>query len=77
MVVPIVDDSEAKFGRFLHIWIPLTRDKGGSKLVGFVMMQTVTPRKLSFRRGDIVYDMEEGGPEPELTVGNLIIGKGD
>ena len=41
------------------------------------MMQTVTPRKLSFRRGDIVFDMEEGGPEPELTVGNLIIGKGD
>lgn len=40
------------------------------------MLQTVTPRKLSFRRGDILFDMEEGGPEPELAVGNLIIGKG-
>lgn len=62
VIVPIVDDSDVKFG--------------GSKLVGFVMLQAVTPRKLSYRRGDIVYDMEEGGPEPELTVGNLIIGKG-
>jgi hypothetical protein len=40
------------------------------------MLQSVTPRKLSFRRGDIEYDLEEGGPEPELTVGNLVIGKG-
>jgi hypothetical protein len=35
------------------------------------MLQSVTPRKLSFRRGDIEYDLEEGGPEPELNAYNV------
>mmetsp|Transcript_21535 Transcript_21535/g.31287 ORF Transcript_21535/g.31287 Transcript_21535/m.31287 type:complete len:870 (+) Transcript_21535:112-2721(+) len=60
-VVPIVDDEDVKYG--------------GQRLLGFVMIQSVIPRKLSMRRGEIEYDMEEGGPEPLLTVGNIVIGQ--
>ena len=59
-VVPVVDSEDTKFG--------------GSKLVGFVMIQSVIPRKLASRRGDIEYDFEEGGPAPLMEVGNIRIG---
>ena len=58
-VVPIVDDADVKYG--------------GQRLLGFVMIQSVMPRKLAMRRGEIEYDMEEGGPAPLLTVGNIMI----
>ena len=61
-ILPIVDDEDNKFG--------------GSKLLGFVMIQSILPRKLQSRRGEIAYDMEEGGPAPEIQVGNVIIGGG-
>jgi hypothetical protein len=58
-VVPIVDDEDVKYG--------------GQRLLGFVMIQSVMPRKMALRRGEIDYDMEEGGPAPMLTVGNIMI----
>lgn len=58
-VVPIVDDEDVKYG--------------GQRLLGFVMIQSVMPRKMALRRGEIEYDMEEGGPPPMLTVGNIMI----
>eukprot|EP01038_Epipyxis_sp_PR26KG_P009372 gene9372-12628_t len=61
-IIPIVDDEDV-----MH---------DGSKLMGFVMIQTVHPRKLSSRRGDIVYDMDEGGPPPTLKLGNIVMGAG-
>ena len=61
-VIPIVDDEDIKFG--------------GSKLLGFVMIQSILPRKLQARRGEILYDMEEGGPAPDIQVGNVVIGGG-
>ena len=45
-VVPVVDDDDIKYG--------------GKRLLGFVMMQSVMPRKLGTRRGEIEYDLEEG-----------------
>ncbi len=45
-VVPVVDDDDMKFG--------------GKRLLGFVMLQSVMPRKLGTRRGEIEYDLEEG-----------------
>lgn len=45
-VVPVVDDDDVKYG--------------GKRLLGFVMMKSVMPRKLGTRRGEIEFDMEEG-----------------
>lgn len=45
-VVPVVDDSDVKYG--------------GKRLLGFVMIQSVIPRKIFTRRGEIEFDMEEG-----------------
>ena len=58
-VVPIVDDEDVKFG--------------GHRLKGFMMLQAVQPRKLGTRRGDISFDMEEGGPAPSMKLGELIV----
>ena len=57
VVVPIVDDSNTKYN--------------GNKLLGFVLMQLVTPRKLSTRRGEIFYDFEEGGNAPTMNLGKI------
>jgi hypothetical protein len=54
-IVPIVDENDAKFG--------------GYKLIGFLMVQPVTPRKLYSRRGEILFDLEEGGPAPLMKFG--------
>lgn len=61
-IVPVVDDEDVK--------------NGGSRLLGFVMIQTVTPRKISTRTGEIAFDFEEGGPAPSVQVGELVIGQG-
>ena len=61
-IVPIVDDEDVK--------------NGGSRLLGFVMIQNVIPRKISTRTGEIVFDFEEGGPAPSVQVGELVIGEG-
>jgi hypothetical protein len=47
-VVPVVDDDDVKYG--------------GKRLLGFVMLQSVMPRKLGTRRGEVEFDMEEGKP---------------
>ncbi len=60
--IPVVDDEDIKFG--------------GSRLMGFVMIQSILPRKLQSRRGEIVFDLEEGGPAPDIQVGNVVIGGG-
>ncbi len=60
-VVPVVDETDVKHG--------------GNKLLGFVLIQSVTPRKLSTRRGEIVVDLEEGGPPPTMKLGNIVIGQ--
>lgn len=54
-VVPIVDDDDTKFG--------------GQRLKGFMLLQAVQPRKLVSRRGEVFYDMEEGGPAPSMKLG--------
>lgn len=59
-VVPVVDETDV-----MH---------GGNKLLGFVLIQPVTPRKLSSRRGEIEFDYEEGGPAPTLKLGNIVVG---
>lgn len=55
IVVPIVDDDDEKFG--------------GQRLKGFMLLSVIQPRKLSSRRGDVVFDMEEGGPAPTMKLG--------
>jgi hypothetical protein len=57
-VIPVVDDDDTKFG--------------GSRLKGFMLLQSVQPRKLGSRRGDIYFDLEEGGPAPSMKLGNVI-----
>jgi hypothetical protein len=59
VIVPVVDNED-----IMH---------GGSKFLGFVLMKAVIPRKLSSRRGEIVFDLEEGGPAPSMQLGNLVI----
>ena len=56
-IVPIVDDDDEKFG--------------GLKLKGFMRIQAVQPRKLSSRRGEIFFDLEEGGPAPSMKLGEI------
>jgi hypothetical protein len=55
VIVPVIDDDVER--------------NGGNKLLGFVMLQPIVPRKLSARRGEIAFDMEEGGPPPLIPVG--------
>jgi hypothetical protein len=59
IIVPIVEEGDEKFG--------------GKRLLGFVLIQPVTPRKISIRRGEIEYDLDEGGPPPTMKLGNVII----
>lgn len=59
-VVPIVDEHDSQHG--------------GSKFLGFVLVQVVQPRKLSTRRGEVIFDLEEGGPPPTLNLGNIVVG---
>lgn len=59
-VVPIVDEQDTQHG--------------GAKFLGFVLVQVVQPRKLSTRRGEVVFDLEEGGPPPTLNLGNIVVG---
>ena len=49
-VVPIVDDEDVQYG--------------GGRLLGFVKLQVVVPMRLSARRGEIAFDMTEGGLIP-------------
>ena len=56
-VVPIIDDTDDKLG--------------GKKLLGFVTVQPVSPRKISTRRGEIEPDMNEGGPPPSSMLSNI------
>jgi hypothetical protein len=61
VIVPVVDDEDTM--------------KGGMRLLGFVKIQSVFPRRLSARRGEMdkVWDMDEGGAAPSHIVGNLVI----
>lgn len=56
-VVPIVDEDDEQFG--------------GQRLKGFMLISAVRPRKLSFRRGEVQFDMEEGGPAPTMKLGTV------
>lgn len=58
-IVPIVEDKDVQHD--------------GKRFLGFVLLQVVTPRKLSTRRGEIVFDLDEGGPEPVLNLGNIVV----
>jgi len=62
VVVPVVDDADEQHG--------------GRRLLGFVMLTNVLPRKLAARRGEIAFDLEEGGPAPSMQIGNVMIGPG-
>lgn len=60
IIVPVVEDDSEKYG--------------GQKLIGFVLVQPVSPRKVSTRRGEVYFDMDEGGPAPTMKLGNIVIG---
>jgi len=55
-VLPLVDEDDFKHG--------------GYRLKGFMLLQTVHPRKLSTRRGEVFFDPEEGGPAPSMKLGD-------
>lgn len=59
-VVPIIEEKDTK--------------QGGARFLGFLLVQIVQPRKLSTRRGEIAFDLEEGGPSPSLKLGNIVVG---
>lgn len=61
-IVPIIEESDSQHG--------------GSKFLGFVLVQVVQPRKLSTRRGEVVFDLEEGGPAPTMNLGNIVVTPG-
>lgn len=46
IVVPVVDDED-EMG-------------GGNRVIGFVLIQPITPRKLLARRGEVQFDFKEG-----------------
>jgi hypothetical protein len=54
-VIPVVDNEDEMFGGF--------------RLKGFMLVQSVQPRKLTSRRGETVFDLEEGGPAPTMKLG--------
>lgn len=54
-VVPIVDEDDEMYG--------------GQRLKGFMLLTAIQPRKLSTRRGEILFDHEEGGPAPTMKLG--------
>ena len=65
VIVPVVDDTD--------------QQHGGMRLLGFVQMQSVIPRSIGARRGEVdsLWDMEEGGAAPTMHIGNIMIsGKG-
>ena len=55
-VLPLVDEDDVRHG--------------GYRLKGFMLLQSVQPRKLSTRRGEVVFDLEEGGPAPSMKLGD-------
>lgn len=55
VIVPVVDDDDSMFD--------------GNRLLGFVMLKAVMPRKVTSRRGEIIFDFDEGGPAPSLKLG--------
>jgi hypothetical protein len=55
IVMPILDDKDLKFG--------------GKKLKGFITVKYVEPRRITSRRGEIFFDLEEGGSPPTLKLG--------
>eukprot|EP00605_Chrysophyceae_sp_TOSAG23-4_P000877 GSChrysophyteH1.ASY1.ANO1.968.1 assembled CDS len=61
VIVPVVDDED--------------NEGGGDRLLGFVKIQSIIPRRLHARRGEMhtVWDLDEGGPAPTMTIGNLVI----
>ena len=58
-IVPVVDTENVR--------------NGGNKLLGFVVIKPIQPRKLLFRRGEVTWDMTEGGELPSLAAGNVVI----
>ena len=50
-----MDDEDEKFG--------------GHRFLGLVLLQSVRPRKIHVRRGDIEFDMQEGGATPTMKLG--------
>lgn len=64
--IPILTTSIAEFiqSGSKEVVIPVVDDEfsrnNGHKLVGFVIIQPITPRKISVRRGEILYDQTEG-----------------
>jgi hypothetical protein len=62
-VIPIVDDED-------------TQD-GGGRLLGLLKVQIIKPSRLSVRRGEIIFDMNEGGlgsmlPTDQIKGGSTI-----
>ena len=49
VLVPIIDDSDEKFG--------------GHRFLSFLLVQTAQPRKLTSRRGELQFDLNEGGDD--------------
>lgn len=61
VLVPLVDSNQ-------------TDSHGGARLLGFLSLTRYdTGRKLTVRRGEVVYDMNEAGPAPDMQIGNVVI----
>jgi len=58
-VLPLVDEDDVRHG--------------GYRLKGFMLLQSVHPRKLSTRRGEVTFDLEEGGPAPSMKLGDACL----
>lgn len=58
-VLPLVDEDDVRHG--------------GYRLKGFMLLQSVHPRKLSTRRGEVTFDLEEGGPAPSMKLGDAYL----
>ena len=56
--MPVVDDEDQKYG--------------GHRFLGFILLHATTPRKIHARRGEIFYDMQEGGPAPTMKLGRYL-----
>lgn len=59
VAVPIVDTNNLSLG--------------GAKLAGFVLLSTINPKKISVRRGEISFDMNEQGGQTNLHTGNVVV----
>jgi len=61
----------------IEVAVPLvdtgSLEMGGAKVTGFVLMSALNPKKVSARRGELIFDMNEQGGQTNLHTGDIVV----